>query len=187
MCVCAYDYFRFSLSKHVGHIISELYIYIYIGQVYTGMPLDYHGLTQCALGYHWVTPVYTRGYTGTSIEKLKLSHSGIPLEKLYSLQPTLEHHWGDLNLLKISWKSHTGKLVLRILSGIPSNISYRRDSIPIRKGFSSLLAFSFAQYIEAMYSSVQVENEDLVRAAPTGDAPTKSSEEFYYLLKCNLS
>ena len=39
------------------------------------------------------------------------------------------------------------------------------------KCFSSRIAFVFAQSIEAMY---QVENVDVVGAAPTGDAPTTS-------------
>ena len=39
------------------------------------------------------------------------------------------------------------------------------------KFFSSGLAVVFAQYIEAMF---WVENEDVVGAAPTGDAPTTS-------------
>ena len=39
------------------------------------------------------------------------------------------------------------------------------------KCFSSRLALVFAQYIEAM---CYVENEDVVGAAPTGDAPTTS-------------
>ena len=39
------------------------------------------------------------------------------------------------------------------------------------KCFSSRIAFIFAQSIEAMY---KVENEDVVGAAPTGDAPTTS-------------
>ena len=43
--------------------------------------------------------------------------------------------------------------------------------IPKLKCFSSRLAVVFAQYIEAKCS---VENEDVVGAAPTGDAPTTS-------------
>ena len=43
--------------------------------------------------------------------------------------------------------------------------------IPKLKWFSSRLAVVFAQSIEAKYS---VENEDVVGAAPTGDAPTTS-------------
>ena len=43
--------------------------------------------------------------------------------------------------------------------------------IPKLKCFSSRLAVVFAQYIEAKF---WVENEDVVGAAPTGDAPTTS-------------
>ena len=43
--------------------------------------------------------------------------------------------------------------------------------IPKLKCFSSRLTVVFVQYIEAMW---QVENKDVVGAAPTGDAPTAS-------------
>ena len=43
--------------------------------------------------------------------------------------------------------------------------------IPKLKRFSSRLAIVFVQYVEAKCS---VENEDVVGAAPTGDAPTTS-------------
>ena len=43
--------------------------------------------------------------------------------------------------------------------------------MPKLKCFSSRLAAVFAQYIEAKY---YMENEDVVEAAPTGDAPTTS-------------
>ena len=43
--------------------------------------------------------------------------------------------------------------------------------IPKFKCFSTRLAVDFAQYIEAKCS---VENEDVVGAVPTGDAPTTS-------------
>ena len=43
--------------------------------------------------------------------------------------------------------------------------------IPKHKCFSSCLAVVYVQPIEAMYL---VENEDVVGAAPTGDAPTTS-------------
>ena len=39
------------------------------GPVYTGMPLEYHWLTQCTLGYHWVTQRELAGYTGTLLDK----------------------------------------------------------------------------------------------------------------------
>ena len=49
-------------------------------------------------------------------------------------------------------------------------ISYKMRRIPKLKCISSWLAV-FAQYFEA---GCQVENEDVVGAAPTGDAPTTS-------------
>ena len=54
---------------------------------------------------------------------------------------------------------------------ILSNLCYKLHQIPKHKYFSFRLAFVFAQSIEARCS---VENEDEVRAAPTGDAPTTS-------------
>ena len=50
-----------------------------------------------------------------------------------------------------------------------SQISNLRQQLPKLKCFSSRLAVVFAQSIGARY---QVENEDVVGAAPTGDAPT---------------
>ena len=51
--------------------------------------------------------------------------------------------------------------------------------IPTLKCFSSRLAIVFAQFIETM---CQGENEDVVGAAPRGDAPTISA-----LLQLHLS
>ena len=55
--------------------------------------------------------------------------------------------------------------------GIPSNLQYKLHQIPNFKCFSSRLAFVFTQSTEAKY---YVDNEDVVGAAPTGDAPTTS-------------
>ena len=54
------------------------------GPVYTGMPLECHWLTQCTLGYHWVTQRILARYTGTPLEKLSWNSS------------TLECHWRNL-------------------------------------------------------------------------------------------
>ena len=53
------------------------------------------------------------------------------------------------------------------------------------KYFSSRLPVVFAQSIEARCS---VDNEDVVGAAPTGDAPTVHlrGKQFYCLLRCGL-
>ena len=51
------------------------------------------------------------------------------------------------------------------------NVHYKPHQIPKLERFSSRLAIVFALSIEAM---CQVENEDVVGAAPTGDAPTTS-------------
>ena len=54
---------------------------------------------------------------------------------------------------------------------IPSILQYKTHPIPKHKCFSSRLAVVFAKSIEARF---WVENEDVVGAAPTGDAPTAS-------------
>ena len=54
---------------------------------------------------------------------------------------------------------------------IPSNLKYKTHQIRKFKRFSSCLAVVFAQYIESSYLK---ENEDVVGAVPTGDAPTTS-------------
>ena len=52
-----------------------------------------------------------------------------------------------------------------------SNFLYKLHQIPKFKCFTSHLAVAFAQSIEAR---CKVENEDVVGAAPTGDAPATS-------------
>ena len=54
---------------------------------------------------------------------------------------------------------------------LSSNLLYKLHQIPKLKCFSFRLAVVFAQSIEA---SCSVESEDVVGAAPTGDAPTTS-------------
>ena len=54
---------------------------------------------------------------------------------------------------------------------IPSNLYYKVHQIPTFKCFSSRFTVAFVQSIEARCS---VENEGVVGAAPTGDAPTTS-------------
>ena len=66
------------------------------GPVYTGMSLECHWLTQCTLGYHWVTHRICAGYTGT------------PLEKLSWNSPTLECHWRNSNFCSLHWNTTGG-------------------------------------------------------------------------------
>ena len=54
---------------------------------------------------------------------------------------------------------------------LPSSPYYKMHRIPKLKCFLSRPAVVFVQYIKAR---CQVENEDVVGAAPTGDAPTTS-------------
>ena len=54
---------------------------------------------------------------------------------------------------------------------LPSSLLYKTHQIPTLKRFSYRLPAVFAESFEAR---CQVENEDVVGAAPTGDAPTTS-------------
>ena len=79
------------------------------------------------------------------------------------------NHW-------ISMKRHNlHYLDLRVCiknrKNIPSNLRYKSHQIQKVKCFSYRLAVVFAQSIEARRS---VENDDVVGAATTGDAPTTS-------------
>ena len=66
--------------------------------VYTGMPLEYHWLTQYTPEYHWATQRILAGYTGT------------PLEKLSWNSPTLECHWRNSYFCSLHWNT-TGETV----------------------------------------------------------------------------
>ena len=61
--------------------------------------------------------------------------------------------------------------VMHCMGVLPSILQYKTHPIRKHKCFSSRLAVIFAQSIEAR---CWVENEDVVGAAPTGDAPTTS-------------
>ena len=67
-----------------------------VGPGYTGMPLECHWLTQCTLGYHWLTRRILTRYTGT------------PLEKLIWNYPTLECHWRDSDYCSLHWNTTGG-------------------------------------------------------------------------------
>ena len=66
------------------------------GPVYTGMPLECHWLTLCILGYHWATQWILAGYTG------------IPVEKLSRIRPTLGCHWRNSNFCSLHWNTTGG-------------------------------------------------------------------------------
>ena len=70
--------------------------------------------------------------------------------------------------------------LLRVL--VPSGLQYKSHQIPTIKRFSYCLVAFFAESLEAR---CQVENEDVVGAAPTGDAPT-TSEWSAILLPTNV-
>ena len=58
------------------------------------------------------------------------------------------------------------------LLNVPSSLEYKTHQIPTLKIFSYCLAAVF--FAESLEARCQVENEDVVGAAPTGDAPTTS-------------
>ena len=60
--------------------------------VYTKMPLNCHRLTQCTLGYHWVTSAYLQG----------------TLEKLSWNCPTLECQWRHPDYCSLHWNTNGG-------------------------------------------------------------------------------
>ena len=62
-------------------------------------------------------------------------------------------------------------LISKMIFNLPSSLYYKTHQIPILKRFLYRLAAFFAESLEAR---CQVENEDVVGAAPTGDAPTTS-------------
>ena len=78
------------------------------------MPLECHWLTQCTLGYHWVTKRILAGYTGTPLEKLSC--------------PTLECHWKKIDYCSLHWNT-TGE---SITAPIHRHISLSRvASMPV--------------------------------------------------------
>ena len=62
----------------------------------------------------------------------------------------------------------------------PSNLLFKPHQIPILTCFSHRIAVVYAQSIKAR---CLVENEDVVRATPTCDAPTTSDQQFYCPLR----
>ena len=58
-----------------------------------------------------------------------------------------------------------------VLFVLPSSLQYKPHRIPTLKRFLYCLTAAFVESLEARY---QVEYEDVVGAAPTGDAPTTS-------------
>ena len=75
--------------------------------VYTGMPLQWHWLTQCTMEYHWATERILAGYTGT------------PLEKLSWNSPTLECHWRNLVESAPHWDATGETLTFAAYTGTP--------------------------------------------------------------------
>ena len=94
-------------SKPIRNLTLTLSQCTLAGPVYTGMPLEYHWLTQCTLGYHWETQRILKGYTGT------------PLEKLSWSSPTLECHWRSLVESAPHWDATGETLTFAAYTGTP--------------------------------------------------------------------
>ena len=87
------------------------------GPVYTRMPLVnpvYTGIllgdTADACRVHWNT---------TGKKYLKLAHAGLPLEKLETFSPTLEHHWNKPLVETVPHWDATGELTFAAYTGTP--------------------------------------------------------------------
>ena len=101
-CMNDIDYTACKLDSHVSTVIKEetlgtlmLSQCTLAGSVYTGMPLECHWLTQCALEHHWKN-------------LLKQPHTGMPLEKLSWIRPTLGSHWRNSNFCSLHWNTTGG-------------------------------------------------------------------------------
>ena len=94
-----------------------------VDPVYTGIPLG--------------DPANIAGHTGTPLEKLSWScHTEMPLEKLWLLQPTLEHHWMDYN------SPYTLPGTYDKQSGIHASLKWKDDGTPNSK-WTGLRKISF--------------------------------------------
>ena len=100
--------------------------------VYSGMSLECHWLTQCALGYHWSAQRILAGYTGT------------PLEKISWNSPTLECHWTNLVETDPHWDA-TGQTHIVKQSSIHVSLKWQDGGTPISK-WTGLCKFRF--YLE---------------------------------------
>ena len=111
------------------------------------MPLEYHWLTQCILGYHGATQRILAGYTGT------------PLEKLSWNSPTLGCHWRNSNLCSLHWNNHwrdcDSPHKLSMQSSIHSSLKWQHGGTPVSKWtglciFSLYLEFTVLQWIPVL-------------------------------------
>ena len=94
-------------KAHASDVTLTLSQCTLAGPVYTGMPLEYHWMTQCTLGYHWAIQRILAGYTGT------------PLKKLSWNSPTLECHWRNLVESGPHWDATGETLTFAAYTGTP--------------------------------------------------------------------
>ena len=98
-----------------------------------GMPLVHPVCIGIPLG----NPAST-GRNNTGKTCLKLSHTGMPMEKLWLLQPTLDHHWKDCN------SPHTQAHIVK-QSSTHASLKWQDGRTPSSK-WTGLCKFSF--YLE---------------------------------------
>ena len=103
---------------------------------------------------------------------------------IVSVNCLIHGHWADriINQLRPTTNHNKARTVC-VMREIPSNLKYKAHQIRKFKRFSSWLADVFAQHIETSYLK---ENEDVVGAVSTGDAPTTSEWAILWPTKCAL-
>ena len=111
----------------------------------TGRPNEY---LQGTLEHHWKNLVETAPHWNATGETwLKPHHTGMPLEKLYLLQPTLEHHRRDCD------RPHTPQHIKLSMQGsIHASVKWQDGGTPVSKWtglciFSLYLEFIALQWI----------------------------------------
>ena len=108
-------------SEHPCFTLSQCTVVV---PVYTGMPLEWHWLTQCTPGQYWATQRKLAGYTGTPLKKkifetvphwnateetlTSLTCIGTPLEKLSWNCSTLECHRRNSDYWSRHWNTTGG-------------------------------------------------------------------------------
>ena len=99
-------------------------------EIWLTLPLPWaniHWLVQCTLECHWnatgwpsvhwhttVRPSEYVHWNATGKTKLKQPHTGMPLEKLSWIRPTLGCHWRNSNFCSIHWNSTGGTVTAHI-------------------------------------------------------------------------
>ena len=140
-------------------------------------PSQWETMLQCNVISHWLGP-FTKWTLHIPLScitwKVICLFYSLPYMSCHiGKQPTWQ--WG--NGIWNRYVSNVDFWIMRITlllsqyTCLQSSLKYKRHRIPKRKCFSSQPAVVFAQYVKARCLA---ENEDVVGAAPIGDAPTTS-------------